>query len=204
MAIGHRVWKYEGEESLKIQHTKVDSYYETHLRNLYDRNQYRLKEATKKRNSFSKYMDSLAVVQYLVENEEIENLRAMWMETGVSYHVSRDRLLLGFNSQMYSYANDLVEYYLASTKQSFFENVEMDIGVLFVGETDDQKSELAFDFYSVFGEDTKVAYIAGDEELTKVKGGVYSAEPLEELTAILIDKFTGETKKYIFDDNEIR
>ena len=200
-AIVHRVWEYEMENSLNLQFVKVNDAYEEQVYESYMSNCIELVESYTRRKNFLVYRDSLAIVKYLIKNNKIDELRELWIGTGVNYLDVKNRVLLNHDSQMYSYANDIIKYFIDSIESvDFFETIVMDVKIVDIDESNLKKAELHLDVYSVLDDNVNVIYISEGEVMKVRYGGAISPAPLNSLSAVLHDEISGNLQTHRFYD----
>lgn len=196
-AIVQKLREFNVHSKLKEKQVKVDDYLRDHLRGKYSGSCYELISNCKRRRKFSSYRDSLAVVKYLVDRNDVEALKDLWISIGVGYMEIREKELLSNDIEMYSYANDIIEIYIEETQSpDFFSTAIVDVEIKDLGEYENRIGELNFDFYHLVSHNTEVVYISDDKVLKNGLGGAISEMPLNNLEARMIDDVTGETKTY--------
>ena len=203
-AIGHRIWDYEQQKANCYPLAQVLGEYQSSLRNTYWNKIEHLKDNIKRKRNFSKYRDSLVIINYFLDSNETDKL----MEMCISKDINKDELVcaadLPIRVQKYRYANLLLEYFCNITQSKELKStVEIESKVIDYDEVETLEFEIEFDFYSLLQDDVDLIYtIDGKYIPDKLGGGVTKSMP-KEIDILIKDKVTGERKNYEFNNLKV-
>jgi len=109
-AIGCRVWQYESHLKDNSSMAKVFHKYTEAQRSSYYFKKESLKENCKRRRSYTKFRDSLVLVDYFVDNADIESLKSLAKGTQDD-HAKKDEFVNANRSYyLYETANLLLSH----------------------------------------------------------------------------------------------
>lgn len=194
--------EYESQSDLRNRIERLDSYYLEHLKCRFRANEQSLKENVKRKYSLLLYLDSLVVIKYLMNKNDVEGLKDLGFGS-ICQSVGKQNLM-NPEIRKYIYANQLLEYYVYVTNlKNTFNSIGMKIDLSYLGGATTGNSELKIDIYSRSNNQTNIVYESNSVRLELESGVAISEFPLKNVVVKILDESSTEIRKYEYDDFKI-
>lgn len=203
-AIGHRVWEYEKNRvDCRPLATALGEYHDSMSASYWSKRQL-LQENLKRKRRFNVYRDSMLIINYLLDNNEIDKLMEMCSSNAIDKMEIQRTGDLPIRIQKLRYANLLLDFYCSITRpEKSKSTVEIESKIVNYNEVGEVQYEIEFDFYSLFTDKVDVIYTIGGEYIPDKLGGGATKFAPNEIDVLIKDKISGERKKYEFDNIKV-